>query len=103
MSGLGAVIPEVFAQFFNALTSGDAAAQARLFALIRRFDALMLSGSRIDFIRLGLAWRGVNTGMGRAPQPQPSADEHSALQGALEEFGRLLQAEQVLPTAVVSA
>lgn len=86
VSGLGSAIPEVFAFFARALEQGDPAAQASAYRLIRSFNALLRGGSRLDYIRIALEWRGIETGHSRAPLPRAGGAEREALLAGLGAF-----------------
>ncbi len=88
VSGLGAAIPEVFEAFSNAIKCGDLQEQQRTFDLVRQFNTLMRAGSRLDFIRAALAWRGLETGVSRAPLPQLTADEATMLETGFAAFAQ---------------
>jgi len=105
VSGLGSAIPEIFAAFTGSLESGDTGAQNAVYTLIRRFNALMLGGSRLDYIRIALEWRGLTVGPSRAPLPNAVGAERDALIAQLESFAREAQTagfplEQVSPARV---
>ena len=105
VSGLGSAIPEIFHAFTQSLESGSEGAQNILYTLIRRFNALMKGGSRLDYIRTALEWRGLEVGQSRAPLPQASGAERDTLVAQLEGFSRQAEAagfplEQVSPVRV---
>ena len=105
VSGLGSAIPEIFHAFTQSLESGNRTSQDTLYALIRRFNALMQGGSRLDYIRIALEWRGLEVGPSRAPLPNASGAERDNLMAQLEGFARQAQAvgfplEQVSPARV---
>jgi len=93
VSGLGGAIPEVYVAFARVLETGDSEAQERLYHLIRKLNALLLGGSRLDYIRIALEWRGLATGESRAPLPSAGPGERAALFHALDTFA--LEAERV--------
>ncbi len=74
VSGPGAIIPEVFQALMTAFEAGDTTASETAFRLICEFALLVENGGRIDLLRAGLKWRGVDTGDSRLPLPQQQND-----------------------------
>ncbi|MBB6096776.1 dihydrodipicolinate synthase/N-acetylneuraminate lyase [Deinobacterium chartae] len=92
VSGPGAVVPELFQALEAAHAAGDAAGAEQAFALIRRFGPLIGGGGRIDLLREGLRWRGVDTGESRAPLPRLSAAERARFHQDMNDFAQQVRA-----------
>jgi dihydrodipicolinate synthase/N-acetylneuraminate lyase len=104
VSGPGAVVPELFQALTGAHADGRDADAETAFSLLRRFSTLIGGGGRIDLIREGLRWRGVDTGESREPLPRLQAQERAAFHARMNEFARAVRdAGLPFPEAAVPA